>query len=175
MEAYDIAQERLSRVRDLFAFCCYTGLAYHEMRALRKEHIIKGFDGLPWISMNRHKTSGQLNIPLLHQAEAYLEKLDFEEHGKLPEISNQKMNSYLKEIAAITGIDKPITHHWARKTFASSVLLYHDVPMEVVSELLGHSSMKITQDYYGKIVNQTISRSMRELSTKLTSNHKENH
>ena len=80
-----------------------------------------------------------------------------------PRISNQRYNSYLKEIAAIIGIDKMLTKHLARKTFASTVLLYNDVPMEIVSELLGHSSMKITQDSYGKIVEKKVSLEMERL------------
>jgi integrase/recombinase XerD len=82
-------------------------------------------------------------------------------------ISNQKMNSYLKEIAAIVGIKKRMSHHMARKTFASTVLLYNDVPMEIVSEILGHSSIKITQDYYGKIVQRKVSQEMERISAKL--------
>jgi integrase/recombinase XerD len=80
-----------------------------------------------------------------------------------PKISNQKYNSYLKEIGAIIGIEKKMTTHMARRTFASTVLLYNDVPMEVVSELLGHSSMKITQDSYGKVVQKKISLEMNRL------------
>jgi site-specific recombinase XerD len=81
----------------------------------------------------------------------------------LPKISNQKINSYLKEMGAILGIQKRITHHTARKTFASTVLLNNDVPMEVVSEILGHSSIKITQEYYGKIVQKRISEEMKRI------------
>lgn len=81
----------------------------------------------------------------------------------LPKFSNQKINFYLKEIAGILGINKPISHHMARKTFASTILLFNDVPMEIVSELLGHSSMKITQDYYGKVVQKRVSEEMARL------------
>jgi integrase len=75
----------------------------------------------------------------------------------LPKFSNQKINSYLKEIGAIVGIIKLICHHMARKTFASTVLLYNDMPMEIASELLRHSSLKINQEYYGKIVQKRVS------------------
>ena len=84
-----------------------------------------------------------------------------------PKISNQKYNSYLKEIAAIIGIEKKLTTHIARKTFASTVLLYNDVPMEIVSELLGHSSMKVTQASYGKIVQKSISKEILRISNLL--------
>ncbi|UCE68305.1 MAG: tyrosine-type recombinase/integrase [Flavobacteriaceae bacterium] len=82
-------------------------------------------------------------------------------------MSNQKINSYLKEIADILGIEKRVSHHTARKTFASTVLLNNDVPMEIVSEILGHSSIKITQEYYGKIVQRRVSEEMERISKKL--------
>ena len=86
----------------------------------------------------------------------------------LPKFSNQKINSYLKEIAGIVGANKPISHHMARKTFASTVLLYNDVPMVIVSELLGHSSMKITQEYYGKVVQKRVGEEMGRISGKFS-------
>lgn len=166
LENHKIEQPRLKQVRDLFVFCCYTGLAYNEMRELRTEHIIKGFDGNEWIEMERRKTGKMISVPVLPKAKAILIKYMDDSQAALPTISNQKMNSYLKEIAAIVGIKKRISHHMARKTFASTVLLYNDVPMEIVSELLGHSSIKITQEYYGKIVQRRISEEMNRLSNK---------
>jgi len=77
--------------------------------------------------------------------------------------SNQRYNSYLKEIASILGITKRLITHTARKTFASTVLLYNDVPMEIVSQLLGHSSISITEDSYGKVVQKKVSDEMRKL------------
>lgn len=85
----------------------------------------------------------------------------------LPVISNQNFNSFLKEIAEILNIKKRITHHTARKTFATTVLLYNDIPMETVSELLGHSSMKVTQGHYAKVVQKKISKEMKRLNSKL--------
>jgi integrase/recombinase XerD len=113
-----------------------------------------------WISMKREKTSKDFSIPLLPQAEVLIDKHQSKGSLIFPKISNQKYNSYLKEIGAIIGVEKKLTTHIARKTFASTVLLYNDVPMEIVSELLGHSSMKITQDSYGKIVQKKISLEM---------------
>ncbi|MCK0179103.1 site-specific integrase [Flavobacteriaceae bacterium S0862] len=159
MMAYNFSQPRLQQVKDMFIFCCFTGLPYAEMRDLRKEHIVNGFDGGKWIKMHRQKTSKELNIPLMPDAKTILDKYQYQ----LPLITNQKFNSYLKEIADILGIEKRLTHHIARKTFASTVLLYNDVPMEIVSELLGHSCMKITQDSYGKIVQRKISQEMKKL------------
>ena len=85
----------------------------------------------------------------------------------LPRVSNQKFNSYLKEIAEIVGVEKNLTHHTARKTFASTVLLFNDVPMEIVSELLGHSNLLITQESYGKVVQKKISQVMNDLAERL--------
>ena len=168
LEKHDFTQPRLQLVKDLFVFCCYTGLAYHEMASLKKEHIVKGFDGKLWIKMKREKTNKMISVPILPKAKFLLDKYYNEsEDYALPKFSNQKINSYLKEIAGIVGINKSISHHMARKTFASTVLLYNDVPMEIVSELLGHSSMKITQEYYGKVVQKRVSEEMYRVSKKL--------
>lgn len=166
LENYDFSQTRLQQVKDLFVFCCYTGLAFKEMSNLKPEHIVKGFDGNKWIKMNREKTSKPLMIPLLPKALYIISKYQSEEK-LLPIISNQRFNSYLKEIADIIGLKKNLTHHIARKTFASTVLLFNDVPMEVVSELLGHSKISTTQDYYAKIVNKKLSETMKDLTKKL--------
>jgi site-specific recombinase XerD len=85
----------------------------------------------------------------------------------LPSFSNQKFNAYLKEIADIVGIEKRLTHHLARRTFATTVLLFNDVPMEIVSELLGHSKITITQEHYAKVVNKKVSEQMNKLNSKL--------
>jgi len=143
-------------------FSCYTGLPYRELMNLKQSNIIKGFDGNLWIKMKREKTSKELSIPLLPKALVILENYSNNDQV-FPRISNQKYNSYLKEIADLVGIDKRLTTHMARRTFASTVLLFNDVPMEIVSELLGHSSMKITQDSYGKVVQKKISLEMRRL------------
>lgn len=166
LENYDFSQTRLQQVKDLFVFCCYTGLAFKEMSNLKPEHIVNGFDGNKWIKMNREKTSKPLMIPLLPKALYIISKYQSEEK-LLPIISNQRFNSYLKEIADIIGLKKNLTHHIARKTFASTVLLFNDVPMEVVSELLGHSKISTTQDYYAKIVNKKLSETMKDLSERL--------
>lgn len=167
LEDFTFKQSRLEVVRDLFIFCCYTGLAYNEMNSLDKEHIVNGFDGNLWIEMKRKKTGKIISIPLLPKAKETIAKYEGNESSVLPKISNQKLNSYLKEIAEIVGIKKVITHHMARKTFASTVLLYNDVPMEIVSELLGHSSIQITQEYYGKVVQKRISQEIIRLKEKL--------
>ncbi|MEQ5790822.1 site-specific integrase [Muricauda sp. NFXS6] len=164
LEKFKFTQSRLKYIRDLFIFSCYTGLPYQEVMSLQKMDIQTSFDKKLWISIYRKKTSRNLSVPLLPKALNIIEKYKSEESNVFPRISNQKVNSYLKEIADIVGINKRITHHTARKTFASTVLLYNDVPMEIVSELLGHSSIKITQEYYGKIVQKRISEEMRRIS-----------
>lgn len=166
LENHNLSQSRLNQVRDLFIFCCYTGLPYQEMATLTQKNIITKFDDKLWIDIYRNKTKKQLSIPLLPKAISILEK---HQNNKniLPVISNQKFNSYLKEIADIVGIEKRLTHHIARKTFASTVLLYNDVPMEIVSELLGHSKMSTTQESYGKIVQKKVSEAIKNLAEKL--------
>jgi site-specific recombinase XerD len=98
----------------------------------------------------REKTQRQISIPILPKAQEIIEKYSNDINLVFPSC-NQKFNSYLKEIADITGIEKQLTHHIATKAFASStVLLYNDVPMEIVSELLGHSNMVINKKAMGR-------------------------
>ncbi|MDP2526486.1 site-specific integrase [Maribacter dokdonensis] len=165
LEEYKFAQTRLEQVRDMFVFCCYTGLGYQEMASLQKENLIDGFDGNVWIKITRKKTSAVISVPLLPRAENVLKQYEYQ----LPVISNQRFNSYLKEIATIVGLSIKLTHHVARKTFATTILLYNDVPMEVVSELLGHSKLSITQEHYAKVVQKKISEQMIKLKSKLNS------
>lgn len=168
LESHSFNQPRLVLVKDLFIFCCYTGLAYNEMSNLKRCHIVQGADGCDWIKMKREKTSRMISVPLMPKPISIIDKYyGLNNDFVLPRFSNQKINSYLKEIADIVGIIKPVSHHTARKTFASTVLLYNDVPMEIVSELLGHSSLKITQDYYGKVVQKKIGIEMNKLAGKL--------
>lgn len=168
LENYTFSQHRLELVKNLFIFCCYTGLAYKEMANLQPAHIQIGFDGNKWIKMMRGKTGKIVSVPLLPKAEGILGFYRSDSEYLLPRMSNQKINSYLKETADILGIEKRITHHTARKTFASTVLLNNDVPMEIVSELLGHSSIKITQEYYGKIVQRRVSEEMERIARKIS-------
>ena len=166
-----LQQKRLSTIQDFFIFCCYTGLAYNEMANLEQQNIQIGFDKINWIQMKREKTQRQISIPILPKAQEIIEKYSTDSNRIFPPISNQKFNSYLKEISAITGIEKRLTHHIARKTFASTVLLYNDVPMEIVSELLGHSNMVTTQESYGKVVQKKVSEEMKKLKLKMGKNH----
>jgi integrase len=168
VENHKFSQRRLEQVRDLFIFCCYTGLAYAEMSSLRPQDIVSGGDGNKWISMFRKKTHKHFSVPLLNKPKDILKRYEGQfEDRCLPKISNQKFNSYIKEICEIVGVEKSISHHVARKTFATTVLLYNDVPIEVVSELLGHSSIKVTQAHYGKILQRKLSQEILRLNDKL--------
>lgn len=175
LEKFQFSQRRLQEVADMFIFCCYTGLAYNEMAHLERKNIIKGFDGNEWIYMQRQKTEKPISVPLLPKSKQIIEKYHKANDSilLLPVISNQKFNSYLKEIAEIVGIEKNLTHHLARKTFATTILLYNDVPIEIVSELLGHSKISITQEYYGKVVQKKVSEYMRNLARILVRNNED--
>ncbi len=155
--------KRLEVIKDCFVFCCYTGLAFKEMVSLRREHIVKGYDGEDWIKMKRQKTQKELSIPLLPRAKKILRRYISDGDQLLPVTSNARFNGYLKEIADLVGIEKRLTHHVARRTFATTVLLFNNVPMEIVSELLGHSKMATTQQSYGKIVQRKVGEEMRRI------------
>lgn len=158
---------RLAHVREIFVFCCYTGLSYADVKKLSDDDIGRGFGGKLWIFTNREKTETASNIPLLPKALEILSRYsDYPpcvSKGKLlPVLSNQKMNSYLKEIADLCGITKKLTFHMARHTFATTVTLSNDVPIETVSKMLGHTDIKTTQ-HYAKLLDTRIGRDMDRL------------
>ncbi|MDF1548459.1 MAG: site-specific integrase [Bacteroidales bacterium] len=162
---------RLQQVKDLFVFSCYTGLAYIDVFNLTPQNIMRGIDGDYWLSTSRTKTDIPVHIPLLPQPLAIIEKYKdnprIVANGKLlPVCSNQKLNSYLKEIADLCGIEKPLTFHIARHTFATTVTLTNGVPIETVSKLLGHTSIKTTQ-IYAKVIEQKVKEDMQNLRDKL--------
>lgn len=164
--------ERLQLVKDLFLFSCYTGLAYVDIRKLSSENIAKGIDGNTWIITKRQKTKTSVRIPLLGPAEmilkTYAKNLRVLHSDKLlPGISNQKVNSYLKEIADVCGISKNLTFHMARHTFATTVTLTNGIPIETVSKMLGHTKLSTTQ-IYAKILDIKVSNDMKVLHEKLS-------
>jgi site-specific recombinase XerD len=166
-----LPSERLEEVRDIFIFSCYTGYAYADVLALTPEHIGVGLDGEKWIFTHRRKTDNRSNVLLLPLALELIEKYRCHpvclSNGTLfPVKSNQKYNDYLKEIAALCGITKKLTTHIARHTFATTVTLSHDVPIETVSSMLGHKSIRTTQ-IYARIVQQKVSNDMKALRTRL--------
>jgi site-specific recombinase XerD len=162
--------ERLNQVRDTFLFSCFTGLAYADVQKLKRAEIVKGLDGEMWIHTKRKKTDTPSRIPLLPSALAILNR--YADHpvccnngNALAVSSNQKMNAYLKEIAGVCGIDKPLTFHIARHTFATTVTLSNGVPIESVSKMLGHTNIKTTQ-HYAKILDLKVSQDMALLKHK---------
>jgi len=168
---------RLDQVRDIFIFCCYTGLAYSDVKKLTNKNLVKGIDGEMWVRFNRTKTDTRSNIPLLSTPLSLLEKYkiindDSSNYMLLPVLSNQKMNAYLKEIADLCGINKNLTFHLARHTFATTVTLSNGVPIESVSKMLGHKSLKTTQ-HYAKILDRKVSDDMKVLRLKMEDLEKE--
>lgn len=171
LERREFSTDRLNTVRDIFVFQCYTGLAYIDAFQLRKADIKDGVDGNQWILSERQKTNSTARIPLLPKAIEILEK--YKDHPVcikrgtvLPVSSNQKMNEYLKEIAALCGFPFTLNTHMARRTFGSTVTLNNNVPINVVKEMLGHSSVKQTESY--AITEQaTIGREMTLLNKRL--------
>lgn len=173
IENKEFGIERLQQVKDLFVFSCYTGLAYIDAISLKSADIRKGIDGGEWIFTARQKTDVSVQVPLLSKASKIIEK--YKDHPKtkfsgtvFPVISNQKLNSYLKEIADLCGINKNLTFHLARHTFATTVTLTNGVPIESVSKMLGHSDIRTTQ-IYAKVVEMKISEDMTKLQNKLQS------
>lgn len=164
----EISIPRLDQVRDVFIFACYTGLAYSDLAQLRAENIKKMFDGKLWIVTHRQKTKTNVNVPLLPMAEKILRKYEgkYLDGELLPILSNQKTNAYLKEIADICGIEKNLTFHLARHTFATTMTLGKGVPIESVSKMLGHTNIQTTQ-IYARITNEKISHDMDNLAKNL--------
>jgi site-specific recombinase XerD len=165
--------ERLSQVRDIFIFSCYTGLAYIDIYNLSPNQIALGIDGEKWIFTCRQKTGTPSRIPLLPPAMAILDKyanhpMTVNRKKLLPVPSNQKLNAYLKEIAAICKIPKELTFHAARHTFATTVTLTNGVPIETVSKMLGHTKLQTTQ-IYARILDKKVSGDMQTLRDKLKS------
>ena len=169
----DFKIERVAMVRDIFVFSCFTGLAYIDVKQLTKNNISLGIDGDKWIFKNRQKTDTTSKIPLLPMAQEIINKYEnhpvcTNEDRLLPILSNQKMNAYLKEIADLCEINKDLTFHIARHTFATTITLSNGVPLETVSKMLGHTSLKTTQ-HYAKILDKKISEDMMILKSKFTS------
>ena len=153
--------DRLNYVKDIFIFSCYTGLAYADVKKLKRSDIIIGVDGQKWISIRRQKTDTPSRIPILFDAQNLINKytnnkICIIKDCVLPVLSNQKMNSYLKEIADTCGINKNLTFHIARHTFATTITLGNGVPIETVSKMLGYTNLRTTQ-HYAKIIDLKVS------------------
>ena len=167
----ELKMPRTEMVRDLFLIQCYTGLAFKDLYELKPENIQVGVDGEKWIFIKRGKSKIPARIPILPTVEPILDKYAghpiAQQRGTLlPVFSNQKMNSYLKEIADLAGIHKNLTTHVARHTFATTVALSNGLPMETTSKILGHTKIPTTQ-IYGRILDHKIAEDMNALRKKL--------
>ena len=170
----DFNNERLSLVRDIFLFSCFTGLAYIDVKNLTRSHISIGIDGDKWIFTHRQKTESASKIPILSVTQMIIDKYEnhpqsVNEEKLLPILSNQKMNAYLKEIAAVCEIEKELTFHIARHTFATTITLTNGVPIESVSKMLGHKNLRTTQ-HYAKVLDKKVSEDMKILRDKFSLN-----
>ena len=170
IEKLDIKIPRLDQVRDIFVFSCYTGYAYTDVVKLTKNNLRTGIEGNLWIYTDREKTSTKSNVPLLPKALEIIEKykahLETEIKGSLlPVISNQKLNAYLKEVGDKAEINKNLTFHLARHTFAT-LMLTNGVSIETVSEMLGHKDIRTTQ-IYAKVIEKKVSEEMKLIKDKL--------
>lgn len=154
-----LSDESLSKARDLFVFCCYTGLAHADMDAFDFSRDVVTVHGCSYIDKQRVKTGTKYYTPILPPAMSVLEKY----HYHLPRFSQQAYNRLLKCIGALIGIKKNLSSHIARYTFATTVLLAHEVPIESVSKMMGHTRIQITQ-VYAKILNSSIEKQAERLS-----------
>ena len=160
---------RLERVRDIFVFCCFTGLAFTDIQSLKRSDIIIDGDGNKWIHKHREKTGELSSIPLLEIPEAIMDK--YKDHPQvlannvaIPVFSNQRCNSYLKEIADLAKITKHLTTHIARHTFATMSLNNH-VPLVSISKMLSHSDINTTR-VYARLLDSTVYEDMESMRKK---------
>ena len=170
----EFSLDRITVVRDVFTFAAFTGLAFIDVQQLSAEHIVQDNNGHYWIRKPRQKTKNMCNIPLLDIPMQILEK--YKSHPTcqkknvlLPVPCNQKMNSYLKEIADLCGISKCLTTHTARHSYATSVCLANGVSIENVAKMLGHSNIKMTQ-HYARVLDSSIFKDMMNVKSALSKN-----
>lgn len=171
VESTELPAQKLYLARDLFIFSCYTGLAYVDLVNLHPSHICIGMDSGYWIKTSRKKTETAVNVPLLPKAKLIMEKYKNDPRAAVrnrvfPNLSNQKMNAYLKEVAGHCGITKPFSFHTARNTFATTVTLSNGVPIETVSKMLGHTKLSTTQ-IYARVLEKKVSEDMQQLQKRL--------
>ena len=159
----NISVPRLAQIRDIFCFCCFTGLAFSDVKQLKSEHLVTDINGMVWIRKTRQKTKNMCNIPLLDEAQKILDR--YKDHPYcqtqgvlLPVCSNQKMNMYLKELADICGIRKNLSTHCARHTFAT-LTLASGATIDNVAKMLGHANVNMTR-HYAKVLDSSIMRDM---------------
>ncbi len=174
IESKKFSIQRLTEVRDVFLFQCYTGFSYTDLFEFDRNAVNIGIDQEYWITTHRKKTGNRESVPLLPIAMKIINQYKghpecIAKNKLLPVNSNQRYNSYLKEIADLCGINKKITTHIARHTFATTVTLANGVPIETVSKMLGHTKLATTQ-IYAKVLDQKVSEDMQQLRKKLSTN-----
>jgi integrase len=172
IEETEIELERLSVIKDVFLFCCYTSLEYSAVYALTEDNIVKGINGQISVMRDRNKTENTAYIPLLDKAKAILKKYEDNPYclstGKLlPVKSNSTYNQYIKEVAKLCGIKKNLTTHVARHT-AATFLLNNEVSEVSVCDIMGLSSTKVLRSTYGKLLRKTVHKEITKLQERLS-------
>lgn len=174
LRIFDLQDGGMKQVRDMFTFACYTGLSYVDVKNLKTDSLTKGIDNELWIMIRRAKSKTSVKIPLLDEAKEILES--YAHHPKaindfslLPVFSSQKTNAYLKTIAERCNIHKNLTFHVARHTFATTITLLNNVPIETVAKLLGHTKLTTTQKY-ARVIEKKISKDITQLKSDLKFN-----
>ncbi|MFV8343576.1 phage integrase SAM-like domain-containing protein [Flavobacterium sp. XS2P39] len=166
IESKIFSVNRLEKVKDIFLFSCYTGYAPVDAMDLSLDNLFEDNNGNLWIMTSRAKTAIRANVPVLPPTLKIINKYKNQQKGLIPQISNQKMNAYLKEIADICGITKHLTWYVARHTFATTVTLGNGMRIENVSAMMGHTNIKQTQ-HYAKVLDINIMEDMNKLKEKL--------
>ena len=169
LESLSLERKDLERVRDIFIFQCYTGLSYIDIKRLEHKHIHIDDKEELWIKMERQKTGGSFSIPLLKPALRLLQAYKIlypKEDMVFPVLSNQKMNNHLKIIQELASIRKNLSTHIARHTFATTITLSNNVPIETVSRMLGHTTIRTTQ-IYAKVLDTKIETDMADLKKRI--------
>lgn len=165
IETKKFGNERLEKVKDIFLFCCYTGYAPIDACSLTVNNLVTDNNNDQWIQTNRAKTSIRSNVPILPPVQKIIKKYTDQQTGLIPQLSNQKMNEYLKEIAILCKIDKNLTWYAARHTFATTVTLGNGVRIENVSSMMGHTNILQTQ-HYAKVLDSNVKEDMNKLIEK---------
>ena len=162
-------KQTLYLVRDMFLFSCFTGISYRDMCSLTKENLSLAEDGTWWIKSARQKTKREFEIPLLDLPLQIIKKYSdtASDSRLLPMYCNSNMNLYLKEIARICNINRPLVFHAARHTYATEITLSHGVPLETVSKMLGHRQIETTR-IYAKVTDNKIDSDTKTLNRKIS-------
>lgn len=159
---FDSPIPRLMKAKDMFLFGCFTGLSYIDIKTLQSEHLEKDSSGRLWIRKHRVKTGVLSRIPVLPLAKMILDK--YAEKGELVPIQDASdVNKNIKDIATLCGINKHVTFHTSRHTFATTVTLSNNISLEVVSKMMGHTNTRMTT-HYAKLIDKTIAEQMDSLS-----------